>query len=38
MDGISSLLNLVASVIDLVRAAAELLLAVLKSAHESDDR
>ena len=38
MDGLESLLNLMASVIDVVRAAAELLFAVLISAHKSDDR
>ena len=38
MDGLESLLNLAAVLVDLVRAAAELLCAVLLSAHKSDDR
>ena len=38
MDGLESLLNLMASVIDVVRAAAELLCAVLISAQRRDDR
>ena len=38
MDGLESLLNLMASVIDVVRAAAELLCAVLLSAHKSENR
>ena len=38
LDRLATLLNLVAVVIDVVRAAAELILAVLISAQKRDDR